>query len=256
MRKHALPRIHSLSLIKRDLGKNVENHKSLRNSKFNITKPLPFPRQKNFETIETVITEGNEFKDDVALPVFKTKYHGNKDASTLNTNINSEASGSNLESQVENITTNSNTMSIVEFDAKFCSDIRISMLQDSSKNIFKKTKGGFGDSFCNQLQSKSERKQLINAYKSIERLTNHGEELRKKLNQSQHCQSHNYSTCSFSITKKTPQNVPLFAKKSMTLNRPSTRRVSVQEYYSLIQPESTQSSRTKKFPFSCSKLLL
>lgn len=143
--------------------------------------PLSLHPQRNKSTfhdhVETVISNGTERKEDIFLPFLKPKNKGiesNEGGSETNPNT----LDSNLQSQVENFTTNSNTKSIVEFDAMFCSDIRISTihLPDASESlaILRSQK-----SHLLGLNFLPVRKQVIDAYKSISKINQRGEKLRK-----------------------------------------------------------------------------
>lgn len=184
------------------------------------------------EVVETIITEGSEDKDDIYLPILTPKHKDSKTSSGAQCDTNVHSKCSNMNSHIEIITTESNTKSIVEFDALFCSELRISRIKESTKNLGNVDKTDFLTSRGVILQS--DRKQMLSAYKSLERLTQRGQKLRKQntntLNDSSvYCSPKN---CTFSGAR-TPSIVPVFSKKSMKNSKVLTRKVSVQEYVSL-----------------------
>jgi len=98
------------------------------------------------EVLETMISNGSENKEDIYLPTMQTQKK-RKLITVGNSETDANTRNSNLQSHVDNITTNSNAHSIIEFDAMSCSYLKNSTLNrnDSNKDLnrFKQNKSKF-----------------------------------------------------------------------------------------------------------------
>jgi hypothetical protein len=197
--------------------------------------PMTSHPQRNKSTfrdlLETIISYGTEQKEDIFLPFFEPKkkvIESNEGGSETNPNT----LDSNLQSQVDNFTTNSNTKSIVEFDAMFCSDIRLSMIHcadatQSLANLRSQKSHLLGLNFL------PGRKRLLDEYKSINKINQRGEKLRRN----QNCDT---SISNFKISLKrgsvpdlnSPQTIPIFKKKNLQLLEKSKTNTSYAKFRS------------------------